>query len=292
MKIKYYQESGEINHLSFALGLIALLGLTMIWGYSYALLIHFIPLIYLNLLVTVCFGIVLEYSVRLIIRLTKNRNKQSRIILTVIAVFLATYFQWAAFLDSILLESFPNPKEYLFLLDWIIHPTEFFGLIGQIYEYGTWGIGMVDFQVNGILLVGVWLVEIFLSALPSIKMINSFELYPFSEKFNKWYPKYLIFNDFESIVSRNSIESKLDESVLETLKDLKPGSGIKHSKIYLYYHEGEEHQYLSIDRIFIEGKGKGKTNRTSVIKNYRIDTSTAKDVQKEFRLKREKIDII
>jgi hypothetical protein len=279
MKNRYYQESGEINYVHFALGLVALLPIALILGYVYSMLIYAIPLIYFNLLLTVGFGFTLAFAMRFIFHVSKSRNAKSRMIMVVIGVILATYFQWVGFVASVVLERFPAPLEYLQYTSMITQPIEFFGIIGEIYTYGTWGIG--SFIAKGILLLLIWLVEIGITALPSIKLLMEFQPAPFSEQTNQWYPKYTLQRDFEYAVSANVLAEKLDNGVLETLQNMEEGSGMKHCKVHLFYLEGAQYQYLSIHRILMQSDG--DEEEIPVVVNYRIETGVAKAIQANFK---------
>lgn len=284
---KYYQESGEVNPLNIVFGTILLLVLTLILGYVYALLVYYIPFIYVNLIITIGLGIGLAMSNRIVWRFIKNRSSKGRLILAVVSVLFVTYFQWTAFLDSLVFGRFPMPLEYLELATWIFRPAEFFGLIGQVYENGTWGIGFMGGTISGFVLGVVWFVEIGLTALPTVSAMLDYQSPPFSENLQKWYPKFTLNRDFESMASKNMVEEKLDTGVLEMLKDLGEGPAMKHSKMHVYYLEGEANQYLSIDRIFVEGGDDPKTNVTPLLQNYRIDPTTAKAILAEFRHKKD-----
>jgi len=286
---KYYQESGEISPVNFALGAVGLLIITLILGYIYGILSYYIPIVYANIVLAIGLGFALGFAIRLVYRLAKCRSKKSRLTLMILGLLFVTYFQWTAFLDSLLLGRFPTPIE---MAGWIFDPSNLSGLIGQIYEHGTWGFGDSDSApINGPILLAIWLGEIFLTAMPSLKSVGALEVYPYSESLGQWYPKYTLEDDFESIASKNSIEEKLDADVLETLRALPHGNGIKHSKIFLYYLEGEANQYLSINRIYVEDGGAGDTNVTPLIQNYRIDTTIAKTILAEFRNRKDSLGV-
>lgn len=175
---------------------------------------------------------------------------------------------------------------YLENILWLFNPSSFFGLISEINTYGTWGIGSSEYIINGFLLTVVWLSEIIIISLPMVLLIMDFDVLPFSEKLNKWYKKYTIDDDFESMYSGKLVDEKLDKGVLTALTDLLPGNGARHSKIHLYYLEGENSQYLSIDKVVIDPRS-GKIAQTPVVENYRISDIDAKAIQNEFNLTRQ-----
>ena len=290
MQPKYYQPSEELNSLNLVNGLLILLAITMIIGYIYSLLIFVIPLVYLNFVIAVGLGVALSYCIRFIIRWVKIRDDRSRQILVVFGILFVSFFQWTAFVDSVLLERFPTPIEYIQSFQWIFAPQEYLLFIGEIYKYGTWGMILSNFQFNGILLLAVWLVELIVIASPSIKLISNYDIFPFSEKLNKWYPKYTLIKDFKAMASKNSIEEKLDSGVMEALNNLEEGSAVYHTRIQLFYLEGEENHYLNVNKVKIE-RGSNDESVTPLIKNYRIDSATANDIRRQFKMEKERFDI-
>ena len=292
MKEQFYKESGTLNVVNLALGILIALILTCVLSYIYALAVSFIPIIYFNFIIVIVFGVAISYIARFIFRMVKIRDQVSRIIIICIAVVFATYFQWTFFLDSLILDGYPTPKEYLFLLDWMLTPNEFFGMIKEVNEFGTWGIGSSGAAINGWLLTLVWLGEIGISIFPSVKLLVNTKVFPFSEKYNKWYPKYTLEEDFKAVHSANAILSKLEEDVVTTIKELGIGQARKFTKVHLFYISEEQNQYLSIETVFVEDAGEGKEERTAILDNYLISTATAKDLKAHFSMTKESINVI
>jgi len=65
---------------------------------------------------------------------------------------------------------------------------------------------------------------------------------------------------------------------------------LRHKKIHLFYLEDENKQYLTFEKIYIEGKG--NKNSTTVINNMTIDKPAAKSIMEEFANKRNRIEVI
>ena len=292
MNPKYYQESGDLDFSNFMIGTLILIAITCIMAYPYAVITKFIPIIYFNIVIAIFFGFGLSFAIRLVDRWIRSRNKLTRILLVIIAVLFFTYFQWAAFIESLALDKSISIKEYLTALLWIFNPKDFFFNIAQVYQYGTWGLGAGSIVISGFLLLLIWIVEIAIIAMPSVKDIFNYKAFPFSEKFNKWYPKFTIENDFEFLASKKNIEQKLDSNVYEAISSLELGSSIRHSKVHLYYLADEDLQYLSIDKVYVESGSDPNTVSTSVIENYIIDNQTAEMIQSQFKLKRNRLEVI
>ena len=58
----------------------------------------------------------------------------------------------------------------------------------------------------------------------------------------------------------------------------------------MHFLDNETSQYLSIDRVWIEGKGNIK--ELPVLSNYKIKTETAIEIKNLFKLNKEKINIV
>lgn len=290
MNNKYYKESGKITIPNLILAIVISVIFSFFLGYIYSLLIYNIPFIYFNIAITIGLGIGVSLLVRLISRIGKIRNKNHRYIISGLIILMTIYFQWITFLNAIMLNSFPSLVDTFWASSWILKPTEFFHLIGQINENGTWGLGTSGNLINGLILTLIWIGEVVIIAFPTIKMQFNFKPYPFSEKFNKWYPKYTIDEFFETIYSKESIEAELDNSVIKTLSNLKLANNARCSKIHIYYIDDEANHYLSIDKVWIDGKG--NTKKVNVLSNYTIESEALHEIKNLFKLKKERIDIV
>jgi len=281
---KYYKESNDLNYANLGKGLVIMIFVTLILGYCYSLLMYFIPFIYANVFITVGLGIVLLFCFDYVAVLTKVRGKRANLILAAGTILFVSYFQWVAFLGTIMFEAFPSLSEYLSSLTLIFRPSDLFPILSEVYTYGTWSLGSAGIPVRGLSLLIIWIIELGILTLPIAKKLWSNPVMPFSDKYNKWYKKYTLDNDYQVMMSKSSIEDKFKNGIVAGIKSLSDGHGYSHCKIHLYFLEGENNQYISVDKIFIEERGKGKTKVTPILENYRIDTSVAKEIQSNFNL--------
>lgn len=287
----YYQESGTVDKPRLLAGILVLLAVVAVLGYCYGLLMSFIPLIYFNVLIAIGFGMVLGMAVRLIDRFSNSRNIKTNYLLAGIAIVAAVLFTWSYFLNDVVSESMPSFGGYLLgPLNALLSPVETFKLIGLINQIGTWGLS--EFPVTGIFLAVVWIAEILIIGFLTFSTAIDKFVAPFSEKENKWFPKYTIDNDFESVPAPATIEPALVEDPLKALESLAPGTGWRHSKVHLFYLPEADHQYLSIERVYIEDQGKGSKNREAVINNFRLTGAQATAIMERFNTTKEKVDVI
>lgn len=286
----FYQESGKANTLGLVISYLFCLGVAMGLGYVYSIAIFFIPIVYLNFLLTLGFGLILGLMCRFFVRISHNRSKKSQIIQAAIIGIMATYFQWTAYILFIYNGSVAPPAEYLANLDWIVIPKNFFAAIAKINRVGAWSIFGVTFR--GFSLALVWIMETFIIIVLPVVAIRKTPIYPYSEKLSKWYPKFTLFKDFESLSGSKKLMDDLAANPLVALQGLGKGSGTRHTKVHLFYFKDEDRQYLTFERIFIDGNGRGKRNGSVVINNLAIDSNAAIAIMAKFEHKREKIEII
>jgi len=192
----FYQESGQINILGLTLSFLICIPIALILGYAYSVVIMFIPLIYFNFLITVGLGLALGLIVRLIVRLTKNRNKKSKLILAFTLGLLTYYFQWTVFMLHAYDGEIPGFTYYLANLHWLINPMNLIDFIVKVNGVGFWSI--IGAPVTGLALSLVWIIEAFFIISGPIVAIFKTKVYPYSELQNKWYPKYTLLKDFDS----------------------------------------------------------------------------------------------
>lgn len=116
--------------------------------------------------------------------------------------------------------------------------------------------------------------------------------YPFSELLNKWYPKYTLLKDFESVSAIGNMTRNLETDPLKSIQELKYGSAYRHTKIHLFYLKDDPNQYLTFENVYVDNRGQGKKNRTIIINNFKIDKESAQKIFENFEHKRERTEVI
>jgi hypothetical protein len=280
---KCYQHSGNSNiaGLVIALGIGTIIAIVL--GFLYNFLIIIIPIVYINLFITIGFGTALGYSIKFLSRFGKIRNDRQNLILAGIIGFVGFYFQWIAYLVYLTSESH-SFQAYQENFNLIYNPAVLGQLILEVNKIGSWamfGVIFTDFP-----LWVIWGIEALLIIGIPILIALRHPIIPFSETLNKWYPKYVIKNQFESIAGQNQFKENLLENVLETVNNLSYGTAFRFSEISIYYLKDEMAQYLSVDNIFIEGRGKGKETKTSVMHLLQIDNKTAEALMEKHKTKK------
>lgn len=285
----YYQESGHVNYTGILITMLATLMLSCILGYLYVVLTVFVPFPYLNFFFAVGVGLVMGMVLRILFKLTHNRSLKSRITMSIVSGLLVCYFQWATYIQYLLNGEFPSPQEFLsgeFINLW---QYDVAGILQLIYNTGSWSIFGVQFR--GLPLGIVWLLEALIFLYMPFNAARSMPVYPYSEVMNKWYPKFTLTNDFESVGAGSNFVKQVLEDPLGAIQSLGLGEAFRHIKIHLFVQPNEETQYLVVEKIFVEDRGSGKRTATPLIKNLSIPGKDAEQILKHFEHKAERLDV-
>jgi hypothetical protein len=288
---KFYEPSGKFDPIRQSLLYVICIGIALFFGYLYTVLICFIPIVYFNLFITVGFGIMLGVVCRLFVRFSHNRNRRSQLIQAVFFGILANYFQWTAYVLFLLEDSIPSFGFYFSNLDWILTSGHFGSILNGLYEYGGWSVFGV--QINGLTLAIILISEFIIIAIVPIIGIIQTKVYPYSELQHKWYKKYTLVKDFESISLIDKLLRDLELNPIQAIESLNKGIAFRHAKIHLFYLEGETNHYLTFENIYYEGRG-GATNKKGdiVINNFLISDDFAKEILEKFPNRRERIEVL
>lgn len=257
------------NEHKFNFGLLILFSILMLpfgffISFIYTLLIHYIPFIYANFLITCGFGVVIGFIYP--IKLTKCTNSKVAIFNIVIFALICHYFGWCVWGNLILSEiSFRD------IISLFVNPSVLFDTIKIISIVGHFSIA--SYEPSGYELYLIWIIELFLVLFFAAFTVNDRCNQPFSFKQNKWFSsstlklsyitniEYLI----HAIISGNyqyfSQLSKYEE-------------GKDYSEIEIWHLENEP-AYLTIKNFEkkTNENGKSKFEETEIIKYVKVDNA-------------------
>ncbi len=289
---QFYQESGKINPLKQSLTYTLCLGLALVLGYIYSVITAVIPLIYLSILISVGLGFGMGFICKALFRFNHNRSKRSRVILAVIFGLMVNYFQWTVYILWAFDGEIPAVDLYLENIHWIIDPQNFLDAIVTINTHGLWEISGI--QVKGFGLTTIWIFEFLIIMAGPILAVLQTTIYPYSELQQKWYPKFTLFNDFESFSGSSQLITDLKSDPLKTIEDLGLGIGTRHVKIHVYYLKGENKQYITFKKISIQYERDGKSKETSdmIVNNFTISNLVAEQILEKYENNREGMNVI
>lgn len=256
----------------------AILGIAIaiIWTFSvssiYGVVIAVSPLVYFNFFITLGFGMALGYGVRIISKLTSITSKSMSIKISFACGILGIYFSWVVYILYIVSQDawfdayFKDP-----LL--VFNPYELFQIIMEMNAYGLWEIFGIPFK--GWILTIIWLMEAGIIIAVSTLAVKNQPQSPFSFKHDKWYKKYILNKDFESIAMQEKFREDLAGNCIHVIDSLGNGLAYHFSMVSIFFLEEESKQYLSVENVRVDKNGKGK-NATEVIHLLAISADEAK----------------
>lgn len=285
--VLFYQEPENINLKALMQALVLNLFISIVLGYTYTMLITSIPIVYFLLVINIGLGVLLSFIVRLVAKFTHNRNKKNRLILALSTSLMVSYFQWVAYVLYASFGQMSSFSYYISNLLLIFSPKVFFLRIMEINATGLWSAFGLQFRGNALTLV--WFFETLLIIVIPIIYIWKTKVFPYSENFEKWYPKYTLDENFKYIVGSKELLTILQKDVVNSIGLLGFGAANRFSKVHLFYLENEQSQYINIESITLDKEG-NKDSET-LIENFKIDNKTAKAILATFEHKKEKIEV-
>lgn len=290
-QLKYYQEANDLNFNKLIAPVLVSLACAIILGFLYAVLVYFIPFPYVTFFMAIGLAMAIGFCSRLTLRFFKITGKKNHILLLIVMVFFTYYFHWVAYLILFFEEGGLSITGYIYSLPWMLFPDfSFFNAINLLATAGAWSMFGIIF--SGIALVIVWILEFAIIAAIAIKTGLNSNVIPFSYKFNKWYPKFTLTDQFEHVASIKYIESQIkDTNVLDFINKLDQGQGFAFSRIHIYFNKQEHDQYLTFEKVNVESRGEGKTNVTPMVQHLRISTIEAESILQKHNNKLERFDL-
>ncbi|OWU89659.1 hypothetical protein DBB36_11905 [Flavobacterium sp. WLB] len=203
------------------------------------------------------FGFLVGFVIaHFVIKKGKVRNPLLGCIIGLAGALLALYFHWAIWIDLVINagESYGSSRvgitvsniDFLQVFSLIFRPDLVFEYIGQVNEYGTWGIRGAT--VSGTFLWIIWIIEFII-----VIAISGFLPYleakkPFSESTNSWYeevilPAFSYIENKQQVIASIAQSNHADFDFLS--KDI--NSETDDHSIFTLYKSKSGKNYLSID---------------------------------------------
>lgn len=273
MEKKYYvlNPATPISNKVLFCGLSLLL--VIIGGFVHGILSAVNPLVYFAFLISVGFGIYLGLGFRIVSKIAKIRDKKFILITGVILSLFAIYASWVSFLNFFVLEGENLVDAYYGEGFLFFHPDVLFEIVYDAYKMGLWTIGTT--VIKGSPLLIAWLLEIGIIIFMCVKYIRDYEIAPFSDRQNKWYKKYILFDEYQSLPNEDSFLDLDGRSVLEKIENLSSGKSLRFGRISIFYLENTTQNYLYYENVDRDRKGKKET-ATIIIPGLKISKEEAK----------------
>jgi len=276
----FYQPSGKFSPLAIVYFIIACLTVFPLLGLIYAYAIWYIPIPYINILLTAGFGFAIGYIInRFVVKLGKVRNTKLAFFLGILGSLIALYFHWAIWVDLVINAGESYGTEDIGVVASNINifqtialafsPGALFQLIAEINKFGTWGLS--GGAVNGIMLTIIWLIEAAIVVIMTITRASENASKPFCEENQKWFEEKTLpalhpVNPTEIVQHLSSGNT----AFFTELATVNPET-TSHSVFTLYANTTNEN-YLSIKNQIagVNDKGEVKFDEQSVVTNIAI----------------------
>jgi len=222
MNLSYYKPSGKLSAMFFVYFLLFLAVGIPVLSVLYIYLIHFIPIVYANLLVTGLCGAALGFLAAFAAKFGKARNPLIIYLFTFLGVVVMKYVQWAVYIPLIFSRVYglaPMTFAERFVESFYLlgNPEGMFILAQFINGVGVWSfsIGTTDTGtvVNGVMLLIVWILEFILLGGVALLVASTRAGFPFSEEAGAWYTE-----------SKQSVELDVPEHFDTLRQDMEGGS--------------------------------------------------------------------
>lgn len=248
LKLERYKESGKFTLVGVLMLLVMSVLASAVLGVAYAYAIHYIPLVYLNLLCVGGVGFAISFIMKKVAKATKVRNKVIVTLFSFITAVLTVYIQWVVWLRIV----FEGE------LYW--KPLDVYNAILYVMPYGTWSIGSSD--INGIELGIIWILEA--CVMIGIPLWTSAIKEIYCEECNNWVKnekniKYAIVGNLEHI--KNEFEQGNFE-ILSTLEKLSADYAESHLALkFGICSECQGTAYASLENVSIRYNKKGEVTK-------------------------------
>lgn len=259
--MEFYRHSGAVTLGGLIGATVAGVATAGVLGVVYAFLIVWIPLVFLNFLLTIGFGGILGFVVGGMARLGKVRNGLIAAMLGLICGLIGLYVAWAA-----------DPAARIPGEGFLFEPQELFAYISFFYHNGLWGF-TDGAMVSGVVLAVVWILEALIivggSTLVAAMMIAG---RPFCEQCYQW---TTIEKDVRRLSAANAQQDQLERVLrgdLNALSAMVPAT--KGEPVYFRLDVARcptcsQSNFLSIQAVSegVDKEGKPTTNETAVFEH-------------------------
>jgi hypothetical protein len=194
----FYRHSGRFGVHGPLLGVLAAVLAGYPLGIAYAYLIKWIPFIYLNLFITIGYGLAFGLIAMPLLKFAKVRNTPIAVLTGLAMGLIAAYFSWNGFIHAMLKE----PPTLVTL-------GQLFRVMGVFYEEGSWGIGLSSSTpITGIPLALVWILEAgLIIGAATLMSLGAVAEVPYCEETGCWLNEEKTIDKLDAFVLPEQIEA-------------------------------------------------------------------------------------
>lgn len=279
---KFYELQEKSFKLKDGFGIALSIIWTFLVSYFYGLFIAISPVVYINYFITIIFGMFIGVGMKMLFKLFLVTNKKTAIISAVCCGLLGVYFSWVAYIlfftpDIVSMDAYY--KDFLL----VFRPVTVFQIIADMNITGMWEIFGVPF--NGWILALIWIVEALIIISVPVLFVKKQPIAPFSARTNKWYRKFVLNKDFESIALKEVFRNDLKANCIPAIEGLGKGMATHFARVSIYHLEDEFEQYITVENVRKDRTGKSE-EATSIIHLLVISKSEAELLIKQYHGKK------
>jgi len=257
----YYKHSGAFDFLS-PVYMVGLGGAgAVVLGALYGVIIWYMPIIYVNIVLTLGLGLAVGWLAGKGGQFGKVRNREMLIVFGGLVGLLADYAGWVTWVLAI--------TEWKFL---VINPVDMLGAMKEIAKEGAWSIGG-DLTPTGIVLYAIWAGEaVIITGMSGFIAWRSLRHTPFCEICRRWVKDKKELPARESVVAGRTIRAALEAGDLGPLQALKPVPFKRKAWTeieLLRCPQCDEFHLLTVKsvRVTKDSKGKQSKNEEDIVRN-------------------------
>ena len=154
----YYEHSGKFSLMGVVMAILMGSLIGCVGGFLYAYIILYCPIIYINLLLTVGFGLVMGALCASQLKRYKVRSDKVAVVVSIVVTTISYYFSWAVWLWALIRRD-GGDVGLLDLLGETLQPWLVLALMARVNAIGAWTLGSSGSAVTGWGLALVWLGE-------------------------------------------------------------------------------------------------------------------------------------
>lgn len=279
----FYESTNKTDLKMLLLTSLSIFILVPILAYVYANLTWFMPIIYVNFLLTMVLGVAVSYIVEFVLWFGKCRSSRHALMIAIFAGLFTVYFQWAVWLQivSSLEQGYTSGEKYELIIAYFINPATMLELMKLISDTGVWEIAGTT--ISGAILWLIWAIEAGIIIALIITRTRKFVHEPFCETSNKWATRYNL-SGLTSIQNPKDIKVELSNKNYADLEALVPADEMRaHAALTFYHCEMEDVYYLTINnKIVFIGTKEVKTINNFLVEYIKIDRTIAKQLIEKY----------
>jgi hypothetical protein len=268
----YYQRSGRMGALGLPLMLGFGVGMGALLGVPYAYAVHYCPLIYINLFITMAFGFAIGMAVNVGARTGKVRNLGMVMLAGLISGLAGEYVSWVGYVHAVVKNS-----------GWVWSPAELQAYIEVINAQGVWSIK--SSTPTGYVLGAAWLVEAGIVVGMAVWLPRSgIGSIPFNEQTGTWADIVTAYGPFRLTGELHALTSRLEAGDTAAINELElaPASASSfHQCVITSCVDDDQFTLLSLEAISraFDDKGKEQLTKRTLLKHLFITPAMRKAIE-------------